>query len=95
MKTLLHILLICCPLLIIAEEFLEKLNKFTDERRATVESEIETKRQQVAKVLQSHLQRETKAGNLKGALALQKSISELKPTPEICTPSIMAGPTPR
>ena len=60
-----------------SQDLLEKLSSFSEETRQNAEKRITEKEQQVIKVLETHLQAATKAGNLNGALAIQKAIDNL------------------
>ena len=60
----------------------EKLTQFSAERRAAAEKEISEKQKRVVVILRTHLERETKKGNLKGALAIQSLIDSLTQTKE-------------
>lgn len=62
-----------------ARDLVDKLAIFSKEAREKVEGEIRVKESQVAQILGTHLQAQTKAGNLNGALAIQKVIYELSP----------------
>lgn len=59
-------------------DLLAKLQAFEAAETERVDAAIAQKRQQVAEVLKTHLDRETKAGNLETALALKNLISELE-----------------
>lgn len=56
---------------------LEKLNAFENKEWKKFEGIVSEKTDQVVKVLEAHLERETKSGNLERAIALREKIQEL------------------
>ncbi|MEM9283165.1 MAG: hypothetical protein AAGA96_15175 [Verrucomicrobiota bacterium] len=56
---------------------LEKLEEFEQNEHQKLKESIRSKRAQVAKLLEQHLQRETKSGNLERALLLKGEVERL------------------
>jgi len=63
-------------------EMISKLERFESEEWEKAKTRIVEKRKEVAKVLETALERETKRGNLEVAVALKKKIEELNGTME-------------
>ena len=59
-------------------DLISKLQQFENEEKQAVREKISEKRQGVVKVLEQHLSRETKLGNLDSALELRTLIQNLK-----------------
>ena len=80
---------LCLPFLGICQEsipkdsgeLLKKLEAYSAELRSETEAKIVQKENEVIDVLQKHLTRETKSGNLQSALALKNMIDTLKKGP--------------
>ncbi|MEZ5385675.1 MAG: hypothetical protein R3F13_09170 [Prosthecobacter sp.] len=62
-----------------SEALIEKLESFEQETLGKAQKEIADKRLAVAEVLRAHMERETRGGNLEGALALKNKIEALAP----------------
>ena len=62
-----------------AQELANKLDKWEANEKHKFEDRVKAKRADVVEVLQNLLEKETKAGNLAGAVAVQKYIENLKP----------------
>ena len=60
-----------------SRDLLASLKKFEDTERLRLQVKLELKRKEVIEVLQRHVERETKAGNIKLAIALRKVIKDL------------------
>lgn len=60
-----------------SQAILDKLGAFEKEERKKLEAVVSEKTAQVVKVLQEHLERETKSGNLEGAIVLRETIRQL------------------
>lgn len=57
---------------------LSKLDDFTEEERAATEERIKEKSRAVIALLKTHLERETKAGDLEAGIALKREIERLE-----------------
>lgn len=76
-----------------ADSMLKQLEEFEQEKRALAEAAIAEKRHLVAKALQPHLERETKAGRLDVAMRLKAKIAELNGVVAQTNPVAVIGTT--
>ena len=60
-----------------SQTLIDKLTQYEVQIRKEAETKIEVKRKAVVTALQSHLQAQTKRGNLNGAIAIKEQIAKL------------------
>lgn len=65
-----------------SERLLQRLTEFEEKEREKAKAAIFEKRVLVVEALKSHLENETKRGNLDAAIALRKKIDELSESPK-------------